>query len=112
MDSDFSPPISGPDDFREATARLVEVRDDTAAGVTTISYSSELDSRVLAFNWEHEKQKRRFMLTGTDGKIEYFRDNPTKYLIVEPDPETGTMQPVFKFGRPSTVCLCREEREV
>ena len=28
------------------------------------------------------------------------------------DPETGTMQAVTKYGRPSIIYLCREEREV
>jgi hypothetical protein len=112
MISDSPPPIPGPDDFPEPIARLVGVRDDTVAGVTTISYWCEVDPRAFAFNCEHDEQKRLFILKDPDGRTEHFRDNPAKYLVVEPDPQTGTMQPVFKFGRPSIVCLCREEREV
>jgi hypothetical protein len=112
VNSDSPPASPGPDDFWEATVRRVGVPDDTVAGVTTISCSCEVDPRTCAFNSLHDEQKRLFILTGTDGKTEYFRDNPAKYLMVEPDAQTGTMQPLFKFGRPSVVYLCREEREV
>ncbi len=46
-----------------------------------------------------------------DGKTEYWRDNPTRYLVVEPDPTTGKIKPVLKRGRPAYLRLCREERE-
>jgi hypothetical protein len=111
MNSDSSPASPGPGDVREPTARLVAVREDTVAGVTTISYSCEVDPRASIFNCEHDEQNRLFILTVPDGKTEHFRDNPAKYLVVEPDPRIGTMQPVFKFGRPSVVYLCREERD-
>jgi hypothetical protein len=43
--------------------------------------------------------------------VELFRDNPTRYLCVEPDAETGQMRPVMKRGRPVFLYLCREDRE-
>jgi hypothetical protein len=52
------------------------------------------------------------LLTGPDGKTEVFRDNPTRHLSVVPDPQTGEMKPVMKYGRPTYLWLCREEREV
>jgi hypothetical protein len=51
-------------------------------------------------------------LTGPDGSTECFRDNPTRYLVVEPDAETSEMTPVLKRGRPTYLYLCREEQEV
>jgi len=61
-------------------------------------------------HWEHIPDKRLFALTA-EGNTEYWRDNPTRYLVVEPDPTTGTIEPVLKRGRPVYLWLCREERE-
>ena len=47
-----------------------------------------------------------------DGTVEVWRDNPARFLCVEPDPETGAMRPVVQLGRPVYLYLCREEREV
>jgi hypothetical protein len=80
-------------------------------GAITFVYTCELKSQPQPFTFEHDRKKRLFFLTGPDGKTEYFRDNPAKYLMVEADPETGEMHPVLKQGRPAIVYLCREERE-
>ena len=60
----------------------------------------------------HDKSKGLFILTWADGRVERFRDNPARQLLVELDPETGEMRPVTKNGRPAYVWLCREEREL
>jgi hypothetical protein len=74
--------------------------------------TDQANSRAERLKFEHDTQKRLFVLTGPDGKTERFRDNPTRYLVVEPDPETGAMRPVIMHGEPSYIYLCREEREV
>ncbi len=51
-----------------------------------------------------------FALTA-EGSTEYWRDNPTRYLVVEPDPTTGKIEPMLRWGRPVRLWLCREERE-
>ena len=112
MDSDSSAPLHRRDESREPNFRLAEVLEDTAAGITTMVYSYEIKPRADAFTFEHDQQKLLFTLTGPDGKTEHFRDNPAKYLMVEPDPETGAMQPVVKYGKPAIIYLCREEREL
>ncbi len=61
-------------------------------------------------HWERIPDKRLFALTA-EGSTEYWRDNPTRYLVVEPDPTTGAVKPVLKRGRPVYLLLCREERE-
>jgi hypothetical protein len=66
-------------------------------------------SPSLAF--EHDAEHRVFRLTAPDGNTEVFRDNPTRYLCVAPDEETGAMPPVVKRGRPVYLYLCREQRE-
>ncbi len=94
-------------------------------GVTTYSYDSRSNLTTVAyqfgpipdspgppaFHWEHLQEKRLFALTGPDGKTEYWRDNPTRYLVVELDSTTGTIEAVLKRGKPVYLLLCREDRE-
>jgi len=40
------------------------------------------------------------------------RDNPARYLVVDPDPDTGEMRPARKHGDPKFIYLCREDREL
>jgi hypothetical protein len=75
-------------------------------------YEDVTEPRTPSFTFEHDKQKRLFVLTWPDGKTEKFRDNPVRHLMVEPDPGTGEMRPVIKRGRPAYLYLSREEREV
>jgi hypothetical protein len=59
---------------------------------------------------DHDREKKLFQITGPDGKTEYFRDSPVRFLVVEPDPGTGEMKPAMLMGRPKYLYLCREER--
>jgi hypothetical protein len=70
------------------------------------------DAKPQPFTFEHNREKRVFTLTGPDGKTQHFRDNPTKYLMVESDGENGAMRPATEQGRPVIIYLCREEREL
>jgi hypothetical protein len=63
-----------------------------------------------SYAWDHDPTARVYRLTAPDGTIETFRDNPTRYLCVEPHPETGEMRPVMKQGRPVYLDLAREHR--
>jgi hypothetical protein len=41
-----------------------------------------------------------------------FRDEAVRFLVAEPDPETGELDPVVNYrGEPKYLYLCREERE-
>ena len=40
-------------------------------------------------NLEHDATARVFRLTAPEGTVEVFRDNPARYLSVEPDPQTS-----------------------
>ncbi len=76
------------------------------------SYIDGVDDRPRPrTRFEHDPAARVFRLTTADGTVEVFRDNPTRYLCVEPDPESGEMRPMMKRGRPVYLYLCREERE-
>jgi hypothetical protein len=88
----------------DATVGTEQTGDSPDPILSTASSSS--------FTSAHDLEKRVFLLTGPDGKTEVFRDNPTRYLSVAPDPQTGEMKPVMKYGRPTYLWLCREEREV
>ena len=39
-----------------------------------------------------------FIITKQDGSTELFRDNPVRYLVVEPDPQTGELRPTAKWA--------------
>jgi hypothetical protein len=86
----------------------------SAEASTTSTYTYGVDGPPPAppVRFEHDPAGRVFRLTAADGTVEVFRDNPTRYLCVEPDRETGEMRPVMKHGRPVYLHLCREEREV
>ncbi len=64
------------------------------------------------FTFEHDLAKGLFVVTGQNGAVAVFRDKPTRYLAVAPNPKTGEMEPVLKYGEPWYVWLCREEREI
>ena len=88
--------------------------DDRGDNLTTVTYQHGPipDSLGLpAFQWEHLQEKRPFALTGRDGKTEYWRDNPTRYLVVAPIQPPGSSNPVLKRGKPVWIWLCREEHE-
>jgi hypothetical protein len=83
---------------------------DLLGSITTITYSFE--EEPSRFNFVHDKAKGVFVLTGPDGTTERFRDKPARYLVVEPDPDTGELRPVVKRGLPVYLYRCREEREL
>jgi len=93
---------------------MVEVSETVGSdgrGTTTYTYSFEVDPWGQSFSFEHDKEKRVFRLTDAEGKVEYFRDNPVRYLVVEPDSERGEMRPARQRGKPKLMYLCREDRE-
>ena len=92
--------------------RIFEVREATRVdGTILTTYSVGLEPLNPTFKFTHDKPKGLFILSWSDGKVERFRDNPARELLVELDPETGEMRPVLKRGQPAYVYLCREERE-
>ncbi len=57
---------------------------------------------------EHDEQRRLFRITGEDGKAPEFHYRPVRFLVVEPDPRTGKLEPAFSGGQPRVIYLCRE----
>jgi len=113
MNSDQDSPRSKPG-ASPGEPTMVEVSESVGSdgrGMTTYTYSFEVDPWVQSFTFEHDKEKRVFRLTDAEGKAEYFRDNPARYLVVEPDLETGGMRPAIQHGKPKLIYLCREDRE-
>ena len=79
--------------------------------ITTYTYSAPVPTRPT-YHFEHDQEKGIFRIRRPDGTVEVFRDKPVRHLVVEPDAERGDMTPVVKYGRPTYLYLCREEREV
>lgn len=97
----------------DSSGRLIDPCEASAADLALTRDDLTIDAgSSMPAAFEHDKQKRLFVLTLPDGKIERFRDNPARQLVVEPDPETGEMRPVVQRGQPVYLYLCREEREV
>ena len=92
--------------------RLLAVTDATGRREPPADMPDSILPPRPSFTMTHDQVKRVYLLTGPDGKTEVFRDNPTRYLAVAHDPENGEMKPVMKYGRPTYLWLCREEREV
>jgi hypothetical protein len=57
---------------------------------------------------DHDRDKRLFRVTEPDGTTVDFHDRAVRFLVVEPDPETGEPEPVMERGGPKVVYLCRE----
>ena len=113
MNSDFSLLQNAGDSSDDGEARPSGVRHVTRAdGSVETWYEYTIEPRPPSFTFEHDKQKRLFVLKWPDGKTERFRDNPARQLVVEPDPETGEMRPVVRRAQPVYLYLCREEREL
>jgi hypothetical protein len=93
----------------DGAPRIMGTACDADSRVTTYTYS--YDPEPPLYEFERQEEKGVFAVTGPDGKTDYFRDRPTRYLVVEPDPETGEFAPAVKRRRPVFLWLCREERE-
>jgi len=116
-----------PDSHSDSDPERYQPRDagDRYCGITTFVYDSRDNLMTVDlgdgrgpvppapfFHWERLADKRLFALTLTaDQKTEYWRDNPPRYLVVEPHLESGEIRPVLKRGKPIYLWLCREERE-
>jgi hypothetical protein len=99
------------DDGTGLSETLEDTRDDRSF-ITTYTYTYRIEPRSTSFQFAHDKEKGLFTLTWPDGKIESFRDNPARQLVVEPDPETGELRPATRHGDPVYFYVCREEREL
>ena len=76
-----------------------------------VTYTFEVREAPRHFSFDHDRTRGLFVVTQPDGTTELFRDNQVRYLVVEPDPQTGELRPAVKYGRPVYLYLCREQRE-
>jgi hypothetical protein len=95
-------------------------RDSFSGLITTFTYEatsrlgsisgpdSETEPRPPAFRAEHDQEKRVFRITGPDGQTTEFHDRAVRFLVVEPYPETGQVEPIILHGKPKVIYLCRE----
>ncbi len=76
-----------------------------------VTYTYEFREAPSHFCFAHDRTRGLYAATQPDGTTELFRDNPVRYLVVEPDPQTGELRPAVKYGQPVYLYLCREQRE-
>jgi hypothetical protein len=113
MSAGSDPPQPGPESILDDGTRLFEVHEETREGgsiITTFTY--HIEPRTTSFPFADDQRKGLFTLSWPDGKVEHFRDNPARQLVVEPDPETGELRPATRHGEPVYLFVCREEREL
>jgi hypothetical protein len=60
---------------------------------------------------EHDPEKRCLRLTRPDGTTTSFRDQPVRFLVVEPDSNSGKLRPAVSMGKAKVVYLCPEIAE-
>jgi hypothetical protein len=60
---------------------------------------------------EHDAKTRPLRLTRPDGTAIAFRDQPMRFLVVEPDPRSGKLRPATSSGKAKVVYLCPEMAE-
>ena len=68
--------------------RLFDMRElvcDDGRARDTYVFSSD-EPRAPTFRFEHDEEKKRFVLTSPDGRVEWFRDNLVRQLMVDPIP--------------------------
>jgi hypothetical protein len=92
-----------------------------AAAITTLTYDFESSvvpicypangERRDEFTSSHDQAKGEYRLSFRDRTVERFRHDPARYLVVEPDPKSGSTQPAIRRGLPVYLYLCREQRE-
>jgi hypothetical protein len=85
--------------------------EDAPGPGTTFTYYF-FDEQPRRFDAVHDKAEGVFLLTRPDGTVERFRDRPARYLVVEPDSDTGELRPAVRRGLPVYLYLCREDKEL
>jgi hypothetical protein len=82
--------------------------------ITTYTYDASGEMIALSqpspppSKCEHDEKKRVFRITGPGGTTTEFHDRAVRFLVVEPDPESGELGPVISRGEPKVIYLCKE----
>jgi hypothetical protein len=75
-------------------------------------YYYQFPERPARVKVEHDPEKRVIRVIGPEGPPAVFRDQPVRFLVVEPNPQTGEISWVpNRCGEPKHLYLCREEPE-
>ena len=93
------------DRFESIPGKIITYTYDCGRKNTTVTYSVPTRPKATC---DHDHEKRLFRVTEPDGTTTQFHDRFVRFLVVEPDPETGEPEPVMERGEPKVVYLCRE----
>jgi hypothetical protein len=77
------------------------------AGARTV-FTYPCPERAIPDRVEHDPERRALRLTRPDGTAIAFRDQPVRFLVVEPDPQSGKLRPAISMGKAKVVYLCPE----
>jgi hypothetical protein len=96
----------------DSRTRLQSVEEWNGPAPTAEDLASQVLREMPTFGFQHDARNGVFRITWADGRVEVFRDPPVRYLVLEPDAETGELKPVVRCGRPWVLYLSREVHEV
>jgi hypothetical protein len=109
MDSHQPRSEQDPDGAAPPAGALPEPRVERVDAQTTryvYSFEPSPTDRV-----EHDRARRVLRVVTPEGEAMEFHDRPRRFLVVEPDPETGAPGPVMSRGRVKVLYLCAERGE-
>ena len=92
----------GPASGQAVQARSAANFYDTSVRVTTLTYPRPAEPALPPplFQFEHDRRKRRFRITGPDGQTAEFQDKAMRFLVMARDPKTKKLHPVLVRGEP------------
>jgi hypothetical protein len=105
MNRDEHTPPQGTDCSHDSTARL------TARNYTLTDQGNAIERFTWSvspppYTFEHDRENGVFRLKWSDGRVEVFRDEPARYLVVEADRQSGELRPAIKRGHPTYLYTC------
>jgi hypothetical protein len=74
--------------------------------MTVFTYSCP--QRAIPIQVEHDPKRRALRPFRPDGTTIAFRDQPVRFLVVEPDPNSGMLRPAVSMDKAKVVYLCPE----
>jgi hypothetical protein len=77
------------------------------AGLTTV-YTDSCPAPANPNRVEHDPAKHTLRLDRPDGTTISFRDQPVRFLVVEPDSNSGKLRLAVSMGKAKVIYLCPE----
>jgi hypothetical protein len=95
----------------DSRTRLQSVQEWDGPAPMAEDLAGQVLREMPTFAFQHDARNGVFRITWADGRVETFRDQPLRHLVLEPEAETGELKPVVRCGLPWVLYLSREEHE-